>query len=188
MRAIAARVLLSVSVCGGVSFNAVAACADAQPLLVELRVTSDRGEGFDRLHRIRVHADGCVEVRRPPFHRQPGTYAARIDASALRAIQRLASDAELRASDPARALREAEADLAQRAQALGDLRRTHISHPTGYVLRLAAGGETIELKAESIFQQAELHPQSKELALLAETIGEVLALDALPDLRAEVSR
>jgi hypothetical protein len=60
--------------------------------------------------------------------------------------------------------------------------RTHVSHPTGYVLRLWQDDELVELQAESIFQQAELHPQSAELERLAEAIREVLALDALPGL------
>lgn len=173
-------------VCLAFASDAGARCADASPLLAELRVTADRGEGFDRLHRIRVHADGCVEVRRPPFHRQPGTFFARLDEAALRALQVLASDAGLRAVDPERALREAEAGLARRAQAQGELRRTHVSHPTGYALRLYAGGEPVELKAVSIFQHAELHPDSGELAAFAAAVAELLALDDLPGLRAEV--
>lgn len=167
---------------------AVWACSASVPVEIELRVMSDRGEGFDRLHRIRVHADGCVAVRRPPFHRAPGEFSAQVDAARLAPLRQRVADPVLRAIDPQRALADAQSALQARGRAEGELRRTHVSHPTGYVLRLASGGETIEIKAESIFQQAELHPQSRELALLAETIGEVLALDALPELRAEVSR
>jgi hypothetical protein len=185
MRTIAARVLLSVSACCGVSLHAVAACAEDQPRLVELRVTSDRGEGFDRLYRIRVHADGCVAVRRPPFHRQPGRFSARLDAASLQSMQRLAGDARLRASAPERAMREAKAAREQRAQAEGELQRTYVSHPTGYALRLYAEGVPVELKAESIFQQAALYPESAELAALAAAVEDVLALDGLPDLVAE---
>jgi hypothetical protein len=154
---------------------AVWACSASVPVEIELRVMSDRGEGFDRLHRIRVHADGCVE------------FSAQVDAARLAPLRQRVADPVLRAIDPQRALADAQSALQARGRAEGELRRTHVSHPTGYVLRLASGGETIEIKAESIFQQAELHPQSRELALLAETIGEVLALDALPELRAEVS-
>lgn len=161
------------------------ACSEPSPALVELRVTSDRGEGFDRVHRIRVDAEGCVAVRRPPFHRLPGVFVARVEDGALLDLQTLAADRKLRAIDPQQALRDAEAGLVQRARAEGALRRHYISHPTGYVLRLQADGEVVELKAESIFQQAELHPESAELAMLAEAIAAVLALDALPDLAPE---
>jgi hypothetical protein len=186
MHASSARLLLTLMVCCLPFLDAIAACADAQPVLVELSVSSDRGGGFDRLHRIRVHADGCVVVRRPPFHREPGTLSGHLDATALRAMQRLAGDAELRASDPERALRQAREDLFRRAQVQGELRRTHISHPTGYVLRLYGEGEPVELKAVSVFQQAELHPASAELAAIAGAVSEVLALDGLPELAAEV--
>lgn len=168
--------------------HTVFGCGEDAALEVELRVTSDRGEGFDRLHRIRVYADGCVTVRRPPFHRAPGEFSARVDAAHLAPLRQRLSAPALRAIDPQQALHEAQSALQARGKAQGELRRTYISHPTGYVLRLGDAANAVELKAESIFQQAELHPQSEGLALLAETIGEVLALDALPELGAEVAR
>lgn len=164
---------------------AFAGCADSSPAVVDLRVASDRGEGFDRLHRIRVFADGCVEVRRPPFHREPGEFSAMLAEEQLHALSRMAADPALRALDPERALHEAETALGARGKAAGELRRTYVSHPTGYVLRLNEGGEIVELKLDSVFQQAELHPESAALASFANAVAEVLALDALPDLVAE---
>lgn len=181
LRAVLAALLLSTS-------HTVFGCGEDAALEVELRVTSDRGEGFDRLHRVRVYADSCVEVRRPPFHRQPGEFSARIDAARLAPLRQRLSAPALRAIDPQQAVQEAQSALQARGKAQGELRRTYISHPTGYVLRLGDGADAVELKAESIFQQAELHPQSEALALLAETIREVLALDALPELGAEALR
>lgn len=163
-------------------------CGDAAPVEIELRITSDRGEGFDRLHRIRVHADGCVAVRRPPFHREPGEFSARVDAERLAPLRQRLSDPALRATDPQRALIRAQSDLQARSAAQGELRRTYVSHPTGYVLRLGMGDEAVDLKVESIFQQAELYPGSTDLVRLAEAIRQVMALDALPELAAEVSK
>lgn len=187
MRLSSPRLLLSLLSLLCASTWAAAACPGDTPVLVELRVTSDRGEGFDRVHRIRVYEDGCVAVRRPPFHRLPGAFVARVQNAELLDLKQLAGDPNLRAIDPQQALREAAAGLALRAQSEGGLRRSYISHPTGYVLRLQAEGEgeVVELKAESIFQQAELHPESAELAALAEAMAAVLALDALPDLLPE---
>lgn len=179
----AAVVLLLLS-----SSHTVFGCGEEAALEVELRVTSDRGEGFDRLHRVRVYADSCVEVRRPPFHRAPGEFSARVDAARLAPLRRRLSDPALRAIDPQQAVQEAQSALQARGKAQGELRRTYISHATGYVLRLGEGADAVELKAESIFQQAELHPQSEALALLAETVREVLALDALPELGAGAAR
>lgn len=166
--------------------DALAACANGSTAMIDLRVTSDRGEGFDRLHRIRVFADGCVEVRRPRFHREPGEFSAMLANESLRALARIASDPALRTLDPEHALREAEAALSARGKAAGELHRTYVSHPTGYVLRLNEGDEVVELKLESVFQHAELHPESAALASFAGAVSDVLALDALPDLVAEV--
>jgi len=162
--------------------EAALACVENAKPLLELRVTSDRGEGFDRVHRIRVSVDGCVSVRRPSFHRGPGEFSARLEESGLAALRARAADPGLRAIDPVQALDAARAEMEARGRAEGTLVRTHVSHPTGYLLRLWQDEELVELKAESIFQQAELHPQSAELERLAEAIREVLALDALPGL------
>lgn len=166
--------------------DAFAACAKGATALIDLRVTSDRGEGPDRLHRIRVFADGCVEVRRPRFHREPGEFSAMLTTEQLRAVSRIASDPAVRALDPEQALRAAETALGARGRAAGELRRTYVSHPTGYVLGLNQGGEIVELKLDSVFQQAELHPESAALAAFATVVSDVLALDALPGLVAEV--
>ncbi len=181
LRAVLAALLLSTS-------QLAIGCGQDSPVEIELRVTSDRGEGFDRLHRIRVHADGCVAVRRPPFHRVPGEFSAPIDAARLAPLRQRLSDPALRALDPQRALAEAQASLQAHGRASGELRRTYVSHPTGYALRLGTGDDAVELMAESIFQQAELYPGSTDLAQLAETIREVIALDALPELAAEASK
>lgn len=168
--------------------HAALGCGDAEPVEIELRITSDRGEGFDRLHRIRVHADGCVAVRRPPFHREPGEFRARVDAERLAPLRQRLSDPALRAINPQRALAQAQSALQARSAAEGELRRTYVSHPTGYVLRVGTGDEAVDLKVESIFQQVELYPGSTDLLRLAEAIREVMALDTLPELAAEVSK
>lgn len=180
-----ARTILGLLVFCLSSHDAFAACADASPVVVDLRVTSDRGEGFDRLHRIRVFANACVEVRRPPFHREPGEFSALLAEERLHALSRMAADPALRTLDPQRALHDAETVYSTRGRAAGELRRTYVSHPTGYVLRLNEGGEVVELKLDSVFQHAELHPESAALASFASAISQVLALDALPELAAE---
>jgi hypothetical protein len=65
---------------------------------------------------------------------------------------------------------------------VGELQRVYISHPTQYSLQLGEGGEAVELQLDSIFQQAQLHPDSVELRALAEAAAAVLALDAQPGL------
>ncbi len=182
MRMTDLRPWLLLLACLAAPVEAARACADDSRPLLELRVTSDRGEGFDRVHRIRVSVDGCVSVRRPPFHRAPGEFIARLDEAGLAGLRARAADPVLRAIDPVQALDEARAAMEAHALAEGALMRTHVSHPTGYVLRLWQDDEVVEIKAESIFQQAELHPRSAELERLAEAIREVLALDALPEL------
>jgi hypothetical protein len=156
------------------------ACPDAAPLLVELRVLSDRGDAFDRLQRIRVYAGGCVEVLRPPAHREPGRFQGQLEGSQLQAMRALAANPRLRAIDPVAALLAAQ--LQARAGAVGELQRVYISHPTRYSLQLGEGGEAVELQLDSIFQQAQLHPDSVELRALAEAAAAVLALDAQPGL------
>ena len=182
MRMTDLRPWLLLLACLAAPVEAALACVDDSKPLLELRVTSDRGEGYDRLHRIRVSVDGCVSVQRPPFHRAPGEFIARLDETGLAALRARAADPGLSAIDPVQALDEARAATEARGLAEGALVRTHVSHPTGYVLRLWQDDALVELKAESIFQQAELHPQSAELERLAEAIREVLALDALPGL------
>jgi hypothetical protein len=156
------------------------ACPDAAPLLVELRVLSDRGDASDRLQRLSVYAGGCVEVLRPPAHREPGSFQGQLDGLQLQAMQAFAANTRLRAIDPVAALLAAQSQA--RAGAEGELQRIYISHPTRYSLQLGEGGDAVELQLDSIFQQAQLHPDSAELRVLAEAAAAVLALDALPGL------
>ncbi|MCG6116804.1 MAG: hypothetical protein MEQ07_01215 [Aquimonas sp.] len=163
-----------------------AACAGAQqapaPTLVELLATSDRGDAFDRSFRVRVHSDGCLALRRPAFHREPGEHVGTLDAAALQGVQSLAAQPALRAIDPAAALVRAQLAFAQAglAEVGADAppRATFVSHPTWYRLRFfdAAGEVTHELRMESILQHAELHPQDPQLATLAAAVRQLLEL------------
>lgn len=152
--------------------------------VIDLEVISDRGAASDRSQRIQVHEDGCVTLRRPPAFRQPGVFSARVEGAQLQRLLGHASDPYMRALDPRQAL--AELSAASDARANEPMRRTYVSHPTWYVLRLNSAGEVVELKLESVFQHAQLNPESRPLRELAALVAEVLALDALPDSAGQV--
>lgn len=157
-----------------------ASCATRGQPIIDLEVISDRGRASDRTQRIQVHEDGCVRLQRPPSFREPGVFSAQVMGTQLLSLRRLASDSSVRALDPQQALADARAASDARLQSEGQLRRTYVSHPTWYVLRLNSAGEAVELRVESVFQHAQLHPESKPLRELAAAIAEVLALDGLP--------
>lgn len=188
MTPLRSRVLEWIAACLLLGPTSAVACAPGAdgaavaPLLAELVVTSDRGDAFDRSFRLRVHADGCLALRRPAFHREPGEHAGLLDPAALQAVRALAARPELAVIDPAAALARAQAEFAQdqpgAAGRAAPPRATHVSHPTWYRLRLFDGGGGLahELRMESILQHADLHPQDAELGALAAAVRQLLDL------------
>jgi hypothetical protein len=150
-------------------FMQALACTADDPLRVELRVHSDRGEGFDRGQRVAVHASGCVALERPAFHRQPGAAISHMAASELGGLETQLRAPALRGLDPAAVL--------QRAKSVGNTRR-YVSHPTWYRLRIHEPGGVREIRAESVLQHVELDPGLSELQPLAALIRNLLELDA----------
>jgi hypothetical protein len=161
--------------------QATASCAADDPPLLSLQVVNDHVRSVDRSLQIRLHESGCVAIRRPGFHREPGQFTGAVKGEQLATLTALAGSESLRAMQVDAVLAAAEAN-ASRAAGTAPIKR-YISHPTVYVLDFH-GRQPGQLRFDSVFQHEAFYPDAPAVVEAANAVRALLALDELDSLQA----
>lgn len=161
----------------------VASCAADDLPLLSLQVVNDHVRSPDRSLHIRLHQSGCVAIRRPGFHREPGQFSGLVKGEQLAALIQVADSESLRAMQAEAVLAAAEVQARARAAVGAAPVKHYISHPTIYVLEFH-GRQPGQLRFDSVFQYEGFYPDAPAVAEAADAVRAVLALDELDSLKA----
>jgi hypothetical protein len=176
-----ARLLLALLVLA--PLQATASCAEDDLPLLSLQVDNDHIRSLDRSLQIRLHESGCVAIRRPGFHREPGVFSGLVKGEQMATLMAVAGSESLRAMQTDAVLAAAEAQVNARRAAGAAPIKHYISHPTVYVLDFH-GHQPGQLRFDSVFQHEAFYPDAPAVGEAAAAVRAMLILDELDSLQA----
>ena len=120
---------------------AALACSTDAPLLLSLDVRAGAlAAGSDRDSWVRVHADGCAQIYRPAYLRNPGHYRAVLDSVTLQDLRTRLAGESLRKFDADQVHAQLKTVQRQRSTPLGQGELFIVSDADDYQLRWTQAG------------------------------------------------